>query len=64
LALPIHDGGEILQQVQQMLFTPFPASKLEGIHTHQSAFQFMLAFPDRSTIPAQRLFSSMLASFS
>ncbi|BCL80348.1 hypothetical protein ccbrp13_28130 [Ktedonobacteria bacterium brp13] len=51
LALPIHNGDEILQQVRQMLFTAFPASKLEGIYTHQSAFQFMLAFSDCSTIP-------------
>ena len=52
LTLPIHDGAQILEQVRQLLFTPFPASEWEGIHTHQSAFQFMLAFPDRSTIPA------------
>src|ERR1051326_8664112 len=64
LALPIHESGDILQQVGQMLFTAFPASKLEGIHTHQSALQFMLAFPDRSTIPAQLLFGSTLPSFS
>lgn len=47
-----------------MLFTPLAASRGVRIETDDPLLQFMLAFADRSMIPAQLPFCQVLTSFS
>src|SRR5450432_170987 len=63
LALSIHDGSDIFQQIRQMLFTALSASFPESIDTNYPAFEFMFPFSDAPTIPTELLFCSPLPSF-
>lgn len=53
LALPIHDGCHLFEQMRQMLFTAFAASPGVRIETDDAALSFVLAFANRAPIPAQ-----------
>jgi hypothetical protein len=53
LALTVHDGFDVRQQVRQPLFCPQSPSLGKGIETNDAALQFVHPFADRDSVPAQ-----------
>src|SRR6266478_5725632 len=63
LALSIHNGGDIREQVGQAFFAALAASRGEGIDADDPSLQLVHPLTDRPAIPAQLPFSQPLTSF-
>jgi signal transduction histidine kinase len=63
LALSIHDGREIAQQVGQVLFTALATTQAEAVNAGQSLFHLLCPFADGLPIPAQLAFGQPLTAF-
>ena len=53
LALPIHDGRDVLQQVGQVVFAALAPTQPEAIQTHAPALHLVHSFADGSAISVQ-----------
>ena len=63
LALSIHGGREIAQQVGQMLFTALATTQAEAVDAGECVFHLLRPFADGLAIPAQLAFGQPLAAF-
>ena len=64
LALAIDDGGEIGEQVWQVVFRPLAPTGCKGIKAPKTAVQFMQAFAECPPVPPQFAFRLPLAAWS
>src|SRR6516162_1945357 len=62
LALAVHDGSDVIQQVRQPLFGPQSASEREGVEANDAALQLMQPLADGVPVPAQLTLGTPLAA--
>ena len=53
LALPIHDGTKVVEEVRQMRFGGFSPALREGIGAGDTTAQFVCSFADGRSVPAE-----------
>ena len=63
LALAIHEGFDIGEQLGQMVFYALPTTGRKGIKTREAAGQFMGTFADRHAAPAKVAFRAPLPTW-
>jgi len=63
LALAIHNGGNIVQQMWQMVFAVLAPTQPKAIHAGDPMRRFVHSFADGSAIPPQLSFGQPLTAF-
>ena len=62
LALLIDNGGDVHEQIWQMVFRTLAATRGEVVQTDDTVFQFLHAFADRLAVPAKFSFGAALSA--